>query len=395
MATQNQAAAKPAKEPRFLLGKFFVDADVVTEPEEPAKIVVAGMAEAKIKKEYPEGYFRKAGAVVRANFSLLLKGSLWFAPAALVFILVFLVAAPFFEDYVMGSGYNFVQNLGIALHPGGDDIGASVARLYWYVYQPFLMMLAGAGIIATPFIAGLFYCAKRAYFQDHYKRITRTFFMGFAKYWWKFLLVGTVGILIALAMGTSLIYQLAQEQWGTANAGSMAAVVLTFIFGAPLLTVPMVMMSLFATYGMSLKDTFKDALVLIANNPFTTVICGILSAAPLLLLMVNNIFSIIICIAMLLVGFIYWAQCWTALAERGMNKCKALKAYTDKKKLIALRDRKGNAKEASAKTKKGAAPVVYNKAENEEAAGQPRKNNNKGKQPPKPYVNPKKKKKKK
>ena len=67
MATQNQAAAKPAKEPRFLLGKFFVDADVVTEPEEPAKIVVAGMAEAKIKKEYPEGYFRKAGAVVRAQ----------------------------------------------------------------------------------------------------------------------------------------------------------------------------------------------------------------------------------------------------------------------------------------------------------------------------------------
>ena len=164
MANQNQAAAKPAREPHFLLGKYFVDADVVVEPEEPAKIVVAGMTEARIKKEYPEGYFKKAGAVVRSNFSLLLRGALWFAPAALVFMLVFLVAAPFFENYVMGSGYNFMQNVGIGLHPGGDNIARSVATLYWDVYQPFLMMLAGAGIIALPFIAGLFYCAKRAYY---------------------------------------------------------------------------------------------------------------------------------------------------------------------------------------------------------------------------------------
>ena len=390
MANQNQAAAKPAREPHFLLGKYFVDADVVVEPEEPAKIVVAGMTEARIKKEYPEGYFKKAGAVVRSNFSLLLRGALWFAPAALVFMLVFLVAAPFFENYVMGSGYNFMQNVGIGLHPGGDNIARSVATLYWDVYQPFLMMLAGAGIIATPFIAGLFYCAKRAYYQDFYKRTTRTFFMGFAKYWWKYLLVGTVGILIALAMGTALIHQLTCEQLGTANAGTMAAVVLSFIFGAPLLTVPMVMMSLFATYGMSLKDTFKDAIVLIVNNPFTTVICGVLSAAPLLLLMINNIFAIIICVAMLLVGFIYWAQCWTAFADRGMTKCKALKAYTDKKKLLALRDRKGG-ETVVAKT------AVRNESAHEGQArqnGSGKKKNN-AKQQPKPYVNPKKKKKKK
>ena len=390
MANQTQAAGRPAKEPRFLLGKFFVDADVVVEPEEPAKIVVAGMTEARIKKEYPEGHFKKAGAVLRANFSLLLRGSLWFAPAALVFILVFLVAAPFFENYVMGSGYNFVQNVGNALHPGGDDIGASVARLYWDVYQPLLMMLAGAGIIAAPFIAGLFYSAKRAYYQDFYKRTTRTFFMGFAKYWWKYLITATVGILIALAMGTALIHQLTCEQLGTANAGTMAAVVLSFIFGAPLLTVPMVMMCLFATYGMSLKDTFKDAIVIIANNPFTTLICGVLSAAPLLLLMINNIFAIIICIAMLLVGFIYWAQCWTAFADRCMTKCKALKAYTDKKKLLALRDRKGGGNGAG----KNAVRYETTSAGQTAPSGAGKKKNN-AKQPPKPYVNPKKKKKKK
>ena len=390
MANQSQAAGKPAREPRFLLGKFFVDADVVAEPEEPAKIVVAGMAEARIKKEYPEGYFKKAGAVLRSNFALLLKGALWFAPAALVFILVFLVAGPFFEEYVMGGGYNFMQGVGVGLHPGGDNIAQSVATLYRDVYQPFLMMLAGAGIIAAPFIAGLFYCAKRAYYQDFYKRVTRTFFMGFAKYWWKFLITATVGILIALAMGTALINQLTLEQTGDANAGSMAAVVLSFIFGAPLLLIPMVMMSLFTTYGLSLKDAFKDAIVIIVNNPFMTVICGVLSAAPLLLLMINNIFAIIICIAMLIVGFIYWAQCWVAMADRGMTKCKALKAYTDKKKLIALRDRKGGAKNAA---KGGGKYEAKSATGAQQYPAQEKKNT--PKQAPKPYVNPKKKKKKK
>ena len=284
MANQTQTAGKPAREPKFLLGKFFVDADVVVEPEEPAKIVVAGMAEARPKKEYPDSPFKKAGAVVRANFALLLKGSLWFAPAALVFMLVFLVAAPFFENYVMGSGYNFMQGVGVGLHPGGDNIAASVATLYWDVYQPLLMMLAGAGIIVAPFIAGLFYCAKRSYYQDYYSKITRTFFMGFAKYWWKYLVTATVGILIALAMGTALLNQLTLEQLGTADAGSMAAVVLAFIFGAPLLVIPMVMMSLFATYGMSFRDTFKDAHRAHRQQSFRhrdmrSVVCGASSAA--------------------------------------------------------------------------------------------------------------------
>ena len=170
----------------------------------------------------------------------------------------------------------------------------------------------------------------------------------------------------------------------------MAAVVLSFIFGAPLLLIPMVMMSLFTSYWLSLKDAFKDAIVLIVNNPFMTVICGVLSAAPLLLLMINNIFAIIICIAMLIVGFIYWAQCWVAMADRGMTKCKALKAYTDKKKLIALRDRKGGTKNAA---KGGGKYEAKAAAGAQQYPAQEKKNT--PKQAPKPYVNPKKKKKKK
>lgn len=305
-------------------------------------------------------------------------------PAALVFILVFVVAQPFFENYVMGSGYNF-NNFGVIAYPVVDSISGATARLYWEVYQPFLMMLAGAGIIVAPFIAGLFYCAKRAYHQDFYKKVTRTFFMGFAKYWWKFLITATVGILIALAMGTALIWHLQQQQLGTASAGSVVAVVFSFLIGAPLLTVPMVMMSLFTTYGLSLKNAFKDALVVIANNPFMTIICGIMSAAPLLLLMINQIFAIIICVAMLLAGFTFWAQCWVAMADRGMTKCKLLKIYTDKKNAIVLRAQKGNASKGAK-----AAPAATDGAASAPAKPVAKKPNQ-----PRPYQNPKKKKKKK
>lgn len=37
MANQNQTAGGQGREPRFLLSGLFVDADVVVEPEEPAK----------------------------------------------------------------------------------------------------------------------------------------------------------------------------------------------------------------------------------------------------------------------------------------------------------------------------------------------------------------------
>ena len=50
MANQTNTAKKPQREPKFLLGSLFVDADVRDEHVETAKIVVAGMTEAHIKK---------------------------------------------------------------------------------------------------------------------------------------------------------------------------------------------------------------------------------------------------------------------------------------------------------------------------------------------------------
>ncbi len=392
MVNQSQHQQR-TKEPKFILGSLFVDAPVVQEPEEARKIVAAGMAEANIKKEYPEGYIKKASAVCRDSFRTLIRASLWFVAASLVFILVLLVAEPFYESYVMGTGFMLTSGLGIGFNPTGitDSVGELTSKLYWEVYEPILLMLAGAAIIVSPFISGLFYCAKRSYYQDFYKKTVATYWMGFKKYWWKFLVASTVGILIATAMGTALLWHLSVDVAGGDTAGSIATVVLTFIFGAPMLLVPMIMMCLFTTYELSFKDTIKNAIVIILNNPLYVILVGIVSALPLLLLMAGQVLIIILVIVMFIIGFMFWALCWVAVADRGMSKCKAYKQYFDRKNLYKKPVKAGKcknpyqgAKPRGSSADNGIAVETTEKAKT--AKKKPQQNH---------YVNPKKKRRKK
>lgn len=371
MANQTQSPyAKPQKEPKFVLGNLFVDADVVVEPAEPQKIVVAGMTEATVKKEYSDSFFKRAFEVFRGEYSSMFRTTIWFLVISVVVFAAYMLGLTLYQDHVLADSYNFMANIGVGYPGVGDSIAESVAQLYWEVYQPVLMFMAAAMIIASPFMAGQFYSAKRSYYQDSYKKHIRTYWLGFAKYWWKFLIAGTLSTLVMLAMGTALCNLLAKQQLAAAGADDYCGVVFSFILGAPILAYIMVLTGLFTTYNLSLKDAMKDALVIIANNWISVIIVGVLSAAPLLLLIAGKTVSIIVYAAMFLAGFNILALEWIALVDRGMTKCKNLLAYEKKKKLQETR-----------------------KAQKSEYQGNPAKKKNK-KPAQQPYVNPKKKKKK-
>ena len=272
-----QQNRRPAKVRKLRLASLFTDAPVRIEPEEEKKVVVAGLVEANPNKEYPDEYFKRAWAVFRGEFATLFKSALWFFAFTIPFIVIFAWFAKYFENMVLGGTYNFMGDIGVGFPGGGDSIAVAVARLYWEVKTPVLCMLAGTLILGSLGLGGIFYCTKRSYYQDHYKRITKTFWMGFAKFWWKYLVTMTFAVLIGTAMGVSLLYFLRMQSLGAADAGAYCAVIFTWIFGA-----------------------------------------------PLLLCLAGMIVGIIVYAAMAFIGTFFVALFWIAMASRGMKKCSLL-----------------------------------------------------------------------
>lgn len=319
-----QQNRRPAKVRKLRLASLFTDAPVRIEPEEEKKVVVAGLVEANPNKEYPDEYFKRAWAVFRGEFATLFKSALWFFAFTIPFIVIFAWFAKYFENMVLGGTYNFMGDIGVGFPGGGDSIAVAVARLYWEVKTPVLCMLAGTLILGSLGLGGIFYCTKRSYYQDHYKRITKTFWMGFAKFWWKYLVTMTFAVLIGTAMGVSLLYFLRMQSLGAADAGAYCAVIFTWIFGAPLLMLAPVMCGLFVSYELTFFQTLKNAIVIIFNAPIMVPIVCILSVAPLLLCLAGMIVGIIVYAAMAFIGTFFIALFWIAMASRGMKKCSLL-----------------------------------------------------------------------
>ncbi|MCM1306231.1 MAG: hypothetical protein NC037_01640 [Bacteroides sp.] len=334
MANQNTAPTQARAPKKLLLAKLYTDAPVRTEPEEPQKILVAGLAEARPVKEYPDTFFGRAFKVLRGELSTLFKSSLFFILFTLPFIVLFAWFASYFEDLVLGGSFNFMGNVGIGFPGGGDSLDNSIARLIWEVKEPIILMLGAALILGSIGLAGNFYCAKRSYFQNYYSKTVKTFWYGVAKYWWQFLITVTVMVLVGCAMITALMYLLAQQTLGVADAGAYCAVVFSWIFGAPLMLLPMVTLSLICTYELSFFGAIKNAIVLIVNNPIMVAIVGIASAIPFLIMGVSGtVVGIVVYVVMALIGCNLYAQVFVAMANRGMTKCHIRKETTDRAEL--------------------------------------------------------------
>ncbi|MCQ2409595.1 MAG: hypothetical protein MJ068_03535 [Clostridia bacterium] len=346
--TKYQPNSQPVQRmPKTLrLASWYTDAPVREEPVEEQKIIVAGLAEARPVKDYPEGApFKRATAVLRGEFPTLFKASLWALVFTLPFIVIVAWFAGYFENLVLGGLYNFMNGIGVGYNPGElDSISVSVASLYWDVKLPVYLMVAAALLFGSIGLAGQFYCCKRSYYQDYYKKITKTYWMGFTKYLPKYLICALFEVIIGSALTISIMYFLKQQVLGLVTAGTYCVPIFTWIFGAPLLMLPMVMMSLFTTYELTFVQTFKNAVVIIVNSPVSVAFIGIVSAAPLLLCLSGNIFAIIVYLAMVLIGSNFFSLLWIGLAENCMTKCKTRLAAKEKQDLQAKRQQQKAAK---------------------------------------------------
>lgn len=372
--TNKSAYSLPERPKKLLLAKLFTDAPVRKEPEEKQKVVVAGLVEAHPKKDYPDTFFGRAAAVMRGEMGLLFKSTLFFILFTIPFIVIFAWFAGYFQDLTIGGTYNFMGDVGVGFPGGGDSIAVSVASLYRDVRMPVMAMYGACLLFMSLGLSGLFYCAKRSYYQDYYKNFAKTFWMGFAKYWWKFFVTGLFMVLVGLGMVESLMYLLEQQTLGTAGAGAYCAVVFSWIVGAPLLLVPVTMMGLFTSYELTFVQCFKNALVIIANNFVIVPLVAIISALPLGLMAVSQMLGFVVYAGMALLGCTFMSLCWIAMADRGMVKCHNRKL--EQEKTAKIEKRKAEKQNPYANAKNG-------------APAQKKKN-----QPKPAYQNPKKKKKK-
>ncbi len=368
----NNANPRQPRERKLILSNLFTDAPIRKEEREVSKVVVAGLQEAQVVKEYPDTFFGRAFAVLRGEMSLLIKSAFIFTLFTIPFIVILAWFAGYFEQLMLGGDYNFMGNIGVGFPGGGDSINVSVAELMWKVKTPVIAMLGACLVIGSFGLAGSFYCAKRSYFQNYYKHPIKMYFKGFAKYWYKYVLTSFVTIIIGLGMVVALMNLLTLQTLGSADAGAYCAVVFSWIVGLPLLPIPVIMMGLYVSYELTFVQTLKNAIVIYFNQPVIVVLTCAISAAPLALCAVGGSFlPIIICIAMALIGQTLMSLCWIAMADRGMVKCHNRKRITDKHNVQEMR----KAQKAQLK-----------------ASGQPAPQKKKPQNTP--YQNPKKKKKK-
>ncbi len=359
MATQGKS--KLQREPKFLLAKWYTDAEITVEPEEVSKVVVAGMAEKVAKKEYPDdAFFKRAWAVFKGEFSLLLKTNIWFLVVSALFIVGLILGRQMLETHLLGGNYNFMAGIGVGYPGGGDSIDASVSVLFGKVFQYVLFILAGTMIIASPFLSGLFYAAKRSYYQDAYKYSIRTYFLGFKKHWWKYLLLGTVVTGLLLGVSSAIVQLVALQQVGLANAGHYCAVIIPAIVAFPILLVCFATMGLIVTHDLTFAQALKNSVVLIANNLVFVPVTAIVTLLPIVgFIAAGTMGAIVTYAVMAIAGFNLLALGWVAMADRGMVKCKSLKNYFAKKQLAEMRKANKAFQENQAKQKKAQPKQAY------------------------------------
>ncbi|MBO5983092.1 MAG: hypothetical protein J6Q06_04435 [Clostridia bacterium] len=332
MATQYKQQKQ--KETKFLLSKWFTDAEHVVEPEEKRKVVAGMMEAAPAPKAYPDTFCKRAYEVFKGEMSVMVKTTIWFLAVSLLFIVGIILGDFLIGDRILGGNYNFMASLGVGYPGGGDSIQESVSVLYGQVKFYVILIGAGACIIASPFLAGLMYAAKRAYFQDTYKYAIRTFFLGFKNHWWKYLICGTAVTGILFGIGTAILKLLSAQQLGTAGALEYCLAIIPTVIAFPVVLILFVVMGLTVTHQLTFGQAFKNAVVILMNNLILVPILGAITIAPMVLIFVMSTpTNIVIYLIMVAFGFSLLALMWVAMADRGMVKCRLLKQAVDKQNL--------------------------------------------------------------
>ena len=322
-----QTNEEKLKNKKFICGNLFTNADVRVEPEEVQVQVIKGYVSAQKKLEFkPNAFFSRASAVIRGQIGNIFKSCLIFVLFLVPFFLAIFYLSSLLDKSAVGK-YNFMSDIGIGYGGEGHNMAKEWLQYTLKSRLPLISMLVIGMMIASIAVPGLYYVAKRVYFQDTFTKKIQTFFLGVKKYWWQFILTfSLIGIMVAAMMLITMYIDAARVPSSGHNisAGWYVLGVVIYLIGTLTIMFSLILLPLYVSYNLKYGQAIKNTFVIIFNSPIAVVLTFLITSLPMVLGSINKIVFGIVLAIMGIIGFVIECVFWTALIHRSMCKCNML-----------------------------------------------------------------------
>lgn len=299
---------------RFNLGEFMAN----TQNNEIKRIYKSLSLGPELRDEppkgvYPKGRFKQVFDIFSAEMNSLMRVNLWF----LLFLLPLLAVVVWYTEFVVAKtvvGFNFMGNIGVG-YPGGSDDAVQGLIAVYNAYQDVLYMLLPAIIIMSFGIAGSFNCYKKFLWGEKVA-VTKDFFRGIKKYWYKYILVFSIDALLILAEGSTVIYFLKANAMGTANAGEWILLIGISLLIYLLLYVNIILLPMICSIDLPILKQIKNSFLLSIDYAIIGLPLSLVLMIPVVLLFTtSNFIGILLYMTMLMFGFILYGLAFTAFGQ--------------------------------------------------------------------------------
>ena len=248
--------------------------------------------------------FAELNRIYRNNMNEAMKTNLWF----LVFMLPFLVLTIWALPYMLNLSDQrfFIGGLGLDYHPGVTSQLelALVGRLQVHTFY-FALLIPSFAIMGLG-LAGALYVARKMFYEEDFK-VTRCFFTGIKKYWWKMIIVTTLMGTLIFAEAEIFIEFYKLVVLNAVTGGWYALLFFGFVIGILILMCLMQIPPQIVTYDkLKFRYMFQNSVILAIENALWTFIFLVFILAPILLVVYVPFLSIIIYVIMFMFGAMYY-----------------------------------------------------------------------------------------
>lgn len=227
-------------------------------------------------------YIKHFTSTLKQNYSTLFLQNLLFALFLLPLGILLLYLLPLMEK-VATANLNFAGDIGMGFPGATNDVITGMVKLFdlrilYLAYMIPCFTLAGIGA------AGIFYVCRNLLWGAKVK-VRIHFFRGIKKYWWQFMIIGTIIGAEVFLVGFSVLNHLKMQALGNVEwwsyllmIGACIIALATLIYG--IFFIPMMTM-----YRFKAKDLFKNSAIMSIVMVVMALILLVVFALPALLLL--------------------------------------------------------------------------------------------------------------